>query len=54
MAVAWLKWLAIAIAVLAVVAIGAAAYGSWRWAETTRGLRVRLEAARLPPAAARL
>jgi hypothetical protein len=51
--VAWLKWLAIAIAVLAVVAISAAAYGSRRWTETTRGLRVRLEAARLPPAAAR-
>ena len=49
----WLKWLGSGIGVLVVVAIGAAAYGSSRWAASTRTLLARLEAARLPPATAR-
>ena len=46
----WLKWLVLAFGVLALVAMGAAAYGATRWAETTQMLLARLEAARLPPA----
>jgi len=49
----WLKWLGLVTGVLVLAAIGAAAYGSLRWAEGTRTLWARLEAARLPPATAR-
>ena len=49
----WLKWLGLVLGVLVVMAIGAAAYGSSRWAGATRTLLARLEAARLPPAVAR-
>ena len=49
----WLKWLGLASGALVLVAIGAAAYGAWRWAEATRTLLARLEAARLPHAIAR-
>ena len=27
----WLKWLGLALGVLAVIGLGAAVYGSWRW-----------------------
>jgi hypothetical protein len=49
----WLQWMAIAGAVLALLAIAAAAFGSWRWNQSTRALVARLEAARLAPTAAR-
>ena len=49
----WLKWLGLVTGLLVLAAIGAAAYGSLRWAEGTRTLLARLEAARLPPATAR-
>ncbi len=49
----WFKWLGFALGVLGVVAIGAAAYGSWRWGEGTRALLARLEDARTPPTPAR-
>jgi hypothetical protein len=48
-----LKWLAIALGAGVATALGVAAYGAARWAETTRVLLARLEAARLPPAVAR-
>jgi hypothetical protein len=47
----WIIGLIIAIGVLAVAALGLTAYGNARWAEATRTLLGRLEAARLPPTA---
>ncbi|MDB6087393.1 MAG: hypothetical protein JWN85_177, partial [Gammaproteobacteria bacterium] len=47
----WIIGLIIAIGVLAVAALGLTAYGNARWAEATRVLLGRLEAARLPPTA---
>ncbi len=49
----WLEWLGLAAGVLVLVGIITAAYGSSRWAEATRALLARLEAARRPPAVAR-
>jgi hypothetical protein len=49
----WLQWMAFAGAVLALVAVAAAAFGSWRWNRSTRALVARLQAARLAPTAAR-
>src|ERR1700738_4210641 len=47
----WITGLIVAIGVLAVAALGLTAYGNARWAEATRALLGRLEAARLPPTA---
>ncbi|MDB6092207.1 MAG: hypothetical protein JWN85_4991 [Gammaproteobacteria bacterium] len=47
----WIIGLIVAIGVLAVAALGFTAYGNARWAEATRVLLGRLEAARLPPTA---
>jgi hypothetical protein len=44
-----LKWLGLALALLAVAAIAAAAFGSWRWKSDTGLLRAGLEAARITP-----
>ena len=49
----WCKGVGLAIGVLALVVVCAAAYGTWCWAEGTKALRARLEAARLPPATTR-
>ena len=43
----WLKWLGVAIAVLLVVGLSAAAYGSWHWERGTKAITARLEAARI-------
>lgn len=43
----WLLWLGLVLCLLVVVAVGLSAYGSTRWADTTRTLTSRLEAARL-------
>src|SRR6202165_1268834 len=47
----WVTGLVVAVAVLGAAAFGLAAYGNARWAESTRTLLGRLEAARLPPTA---
>ena len=47
----WITGLIVAIGVLAVTALGLTTYGNARWAEATRTLAGRLEAARLPPTA---
>jgi hypothetical protein len=47
----WITGLIVAIGVLAVTALGLTTYGNARWAEATRTLVGRLEAARLPPTA---
>ena len=44
----WLKWLVLALGVLAVIGLGAAAYGSWRWGQGTQALLTQLEAAQMP------
>lgn len=44
----WIKWLGLVVGVLAVAVVGLNAYGSWRWAGSTRALNSRLEAARVP------
>ena len=44
----WIKWLGLILGTLVVVALGIAAYGSWRWEEGSRALLTRLEAARTP------
>ena len=49
----WLKWSGVALAVLLVVSVGAAAYGSWHWERGTKAILVRLEAARVVPVPAR-
>jgi hypothetical protein len=46
------KWSGLAFAVLAAV-VGAAAYGSWRWGQSTQTLFQQLEAARTPRRPAR-
>ena len=43
----WLKWSGVALAVLLVVGMGAAAYGSWHWEQGTKAITARLEAARI-------
>ncbi len=43
----WLLWLGLVLCLLLVVAVGLSAYGSARWADTTRTLTSRLEAARI-------
>lgn len=45
----WTTRIIAAVGVLAAAVLGVAAYGSARWAEATRVLRVRLQATRLPP-----
>jgi hypothetical protein len=42
----WIRWLGLILGVLVVVALGIAAFGSWRWEEGARALLARLEAAR--------
>jgi hypothetical protein len=42
----WIKWLGLILGALVVVALGIAAYGSWRWEESSRAILTRLEAAR--------
>ena len=49
----WIKWLGLAIVLLAVLAGGLNAYGAWRWAAGTRALMARLEATRVAPVPAR-
>ncbi len=44
---AWLPWLGLVLSLLAVAAVGLSAYGSKRWADTTKTLTSRLEAARI-------
>ena len=44
----WLKLIAGALALGAVVLVAANAYGAWRWQAGTRELRARLDAARMP------
>ena len=43
----WLKWLGLALGVLAVIGLRAAAYGSWRWGQGTQALLTQLEAAQM-------
>jgi hypothetical protein len=45
----WITGLVVAVGALAAAALGLTAYGNARWAEATRALLGRLEAARLPP-----
>ena len=45
----WIIGIAVAFGVLAGSVLGLAAYGKTRWAKATQALRVRLQAARLPP-----
>ena len=47
----WIAGLVVAVGVLTAMALGLAAYGNARWAESTRTLLGRLEATRLPPTA---
>jgi hypothetical protein len=47
----WIAGLVVAVGALAAVALGLAAYGNARWAESTRTLLGRLEATSLPPTA---
>ena len=49
----WMKWLGILVVTLTVLVVGVMAYGSWRWNESTKALRARLEAARQAHAVAR-
>ena len=50
----WLKWTGLAVAVLLVVGIGAAAYGTRHWEQGTKTLWARLEAARVTRSASTL
>jgi len=50
---AWIKWLGLALGVLAVVVVGLNAVGAWRWAGKTRALMAALETARVAPTPAR-
>jgi hypothetical protein len=43
----WLPWLALVLCLLAMAVVALSAYGSKRWADTTRQLTVRLDAARI-------
>ena len=47
----WVTGLVVAVGVLGAAALGVTAFGNTRWAESTRALLGRLEAARLPPTA---
>jgi hypothetical protein len=47
----WIAGLVVAVGVLTAAALGLAAYGNAHWADSTRTLLGRLEAARLPPTA---
>ena len=49
----WIMGIAVAFGVLAASVLGPAAYGKSRWAKATQALRVRLQAARLPPTVTR-
>ena len=46
----WIKWLGIVVGTFAVPVIALATYGAMRWADATRALHFRLEAARMTPA----
>ena len=46
----WIKWLGIVVGSFAVPVIALATYGAMRWADATRALHFRLEAARMAPA----
>ena len=46
----WIKWTAAAIAFIALSGISIKAYGAWHWAESTKAMYARLEAARAPMA----
>jgi hypothetical protein len=48
-----LKTLLIVASSLGVITLAALLFGSWRWNDTTRLLRARLDAARAGPASAR-
>ncbi len=50
---AWMKWLWLVVATLAVLAVGLAAYGSWRWNQGSAAFLARLEATRQPHAVTR-
>ena len=50
---AWIQWLGLLMASLAVLLGGLYAYGAWRWARATRALMARLEATRVAPAPTR-
>jgi hypothetical protein len=45
----WIKWLGIIVGVLTLAGIGVTLYGSARWAQNTKDLLDRLEAARVAP-----
>jgi len=45
---AWIIWLGLPLGAFAAVAIGLTAYGAARWADSTRGLLLRLEDTRMP------
>src|SRR5450830_1377864 len=47
MRMTWLLWSAVVLGLLAVAAVSLTVYGAKRWADTTRTLTRRLEAARL-------
>src|SRR5512140_2658295 len=44
----WVIGLGLAVAAIAAVVVGLAAYGTARWAESTKRLVLRLEGARMP------
>ncbi len=50
---AWIKWLLIALGLIALLLLALAAYGSYRWGKSTQALLTRLEAARTTPSAMR-
>jgi hypothetical protein len=49
----WIIWIVVAVGVLAAAVLGLGAYGSARWAETTKALRDQLQSTRLPPTVTR-
>jgi hypothetical protein len=49
----WIKWLLLFVGILVAALVALTLYGASRWNEATRALVARLEAARMPPAAAR-
>jgi hypothetical protein len=44
----WIKWMAFAIMLIAILAAGIKAFGAWRWKKSAQALSARLEAARDP------
>lgn len=48
----WMKGLGLALGLLVVMVVGLNAFGTWRWAGSTRALVSRLEAGRVAPATA--